>query len=355
MSQLRNLRFKIFGFSLSFSDFSFTAYNRSLRFTKEGGYFLVIVFALGITAINTGINLIYLLFAMCLSFIIVSGILSEYTLRGMRCHRELPYETYPDDFFPVTLTLSNNKKRWPSFSVWLEHGVEGEAEPQKFYFHKIMPHAKEKKTGMWRLEKRGINRFREMKLSTRFPFGFFEKSTPLGKTDTVIIYPRIHTVVPPSQGSTGGDQASLPQRGKGDEVFDFRKFSTGDDFKRIHWKTSAKLDEWMLKETQATLEPAVTIVFNNFIPEEKKKDPAMLDRFEQAVSYTASLVHSLAERGHQISLLTNHGDRESDGSGESLQRIYRFLALLEPAPETGQHVAEFSRAGESAGIVVVEV
>ncbi len=352
---LKNLRFRFLGFSFSLADYSLSAYNRSLRITKEGGFFILFVFALGFAAINTGINLIYLLFAMSLSFIIVSGILSEYTLRGITCERELPHEVYPGDFFPVTVTLANNKKRWPSFSLWVEHGVDGLTEIQKFYCRKIMPGAKEQKTGMWRLEKRGKAGFGKIRLSTGFPFGFFVKSTESGETEEIIIYSRISPIALSFHDSGGGGETSIAQKGRGNELYGFREFTSGDDYRRIHWKTSAKVNKLMLMETEAMLEHTVTVVFDNSLPQEKKKGKVALELFERVVERVASIVNYLAESGHEILLVSNSWEAESDGSQESLQKIYRFLALIEPPHTTSSDISHLKNQREDGRVVVVEV
>ncbi len=53
--------------------FTFTLRNRTLQLTQEGLGFIVILFGVGLGAINTGNNLLYLILAMCCSFIVVSG------------------------------------------------------------------------------------------------------------------------------------------------------------------------------------------------------------------------------------------------------------------------------------------
>ena len=57
---------------------------RRLKLTREGKYFIFITFGVGVAAINTGNNLLYLLLGMLLSLIIVSGVLSELSLRHKR-------------------------------------------------------------------------------------------------------------------------------------------------------------------------------------------------------------------------------------------------------------------------------
>ena len=55
----------------------------TLRPTRDGWWCLGTAVGLGIAAINTGNNLLYLLVSMLLGLIVVSGLLSEQTLRGL--------------------------------------------------------------------------------------------------------------------------------------------------------------------------------------------------------------------------------------------------------------------------------
>ena len=56
---------------------------RSLDLTPEGIRFLLLTLGVGAGAVNTGYNLLYLFFAMMLSLIIISGILSEQCFEGL--------------------------------------------------------------------------------------------------------------------------------------------------------------------------------------------------------------------------------------------------------------------------------
>ena len=56
---------------------------RSLKFTREGKGFSIVLMLIGIVAINTGNNLLYLVVAMLLSLIIISGIMSNSTLKKL--------------------------------------------------------------------------------------------------------------------------------------------------------------------------------------------------------------------------------------------------------------------------------
>ena len=49
---------------------------RSLRATRAGWCFIAIIFGVGFAALNTGNNLIYLIIALLLAFLVLSGLLS---------------------------------------------------------------------------------------------------------------------------------------------------------------------------------------------------------------------------------------------------------------------------------------
>src|SRR2546423_1737562 len=58
--------------------------------TREGWWCLAVTLGLGVTAMNTGNNLLYLLESMVLALIVVSGVLSEQSVRGIRVIPRLP-------------------------------------------------------------------------------------------------------------------------------------------------------------------------------------------------------------------------------------------------------------------------
>ena len=67
---------------------------RALRATRAGWCFIAIIFGVGFAALNTGNNLLYLVLALMLAFLVLSGLLSEASLRGLRVERHLPRELF---------------------------------------------------------------------------------------------------------------------------------------------------------------------------------------------------------------------------------------------------------------------
>jgi hypothetical protein len=111
------------------STFSFVrgmSQRRSIRFTSDGTKFLLFTFGIGLAAINTGNNLFYLLLAMMLSLIMISGLLSEYCLRRLEFHRHVPDLIMANEPTTLTLSVANRNRYLPSLSLRLLDVAEGQ-------------------------------------------------------------------------------------------------------------------------------------------------------------------------------------------------------------------------------------
>src|SRR5512145_2387297 len=122
---------------------------RTIRFTRDGFKFVLVTLAIGVAAINTGNNLLYLVLAMMLSFIILSGVLSEMTMRGVVASRDVPTTAVAGQPVVVRVALTNTKAWAPSFSLAV-HDLVGRAgrtrggkvrpePPPRAYFLKVSP------------------------------------------------------------------------------------------------------------------------------------------------------------------------------------------------------------------------
>ena len=90
---------------------------RKLRPTRAGWVFFALVFGVGFAALNTGNNLLYLVLSLMLSFLVLSGVLSESALRGIQVRRRLPRQIYAGASQAVGLEISNHQQHIPAFAV----------------------------------------------------------------------------------------------------------------------------------------------------------------------------------------------------------------------------------------------
>jgi uncharacterized protein (DUF58 family) len=164
------------------------AWKRRLVFTRVGRWYTALTVGIGLAAINTGNNLLFLILGLLLSSIIVSGILSEQSLKGVRVERRVPASATAGEAALIGLVARNLKKRAPSFSLEVrERGghIRGRA------FLVFLPAGETAELAYpFAPERRGLYRFDQLEVATRAPFGLFEKSRPIDAPAEIVVFPR---------------------------------------------------------------------------------------------------------------------------------------------------------------------
>ena len=146
---------------------------RRLKFTREGKFFVGITLGVGFAAINTGNNLLYLLLGMLLALIVVSGLMSELTLRGLTVVRRLPLRAQVGRAHLVEIEVFNHKKQVPSYAIEVEDLRAGQPVDKRCFFLKISPKSGPGRGLIGRTPRKAGKRDRHVgfRIATRFPFG----------------------------------------------------------------------------------------------------------------------------------------------------------------------------------------
>src|SRR5262245_63247072 len=246
---------------------------RRLKLTREGKYFIFITFGVGVAAINTGNNLLYLLLGMLLSLIIVSGVLSELSLRQLTVVRRLPPRAQVGRAHLVEIEVFNHKQKIPSYAIEVEDLRAGQPADKRCFFLKISPRSAQVAAYRRTPARRGRDRHIGFRVATRFPFGLFEKSRELTAEGDLIIYPAVDNILLPT--NQGGDKAggtSSLGRGGGDEILSVRPMREGDDPRDIYWKKSVVLDQLVVRERAREARRDVAYVIDSTFPNEAPED-----------------------------------------------------------------------------------
>ena len=308
--------------------FTFTLHNRTLQLTREGGGFVFMVLGVGLGAINTGNNLLYLILAMCCSFIAVSGILSEMTLRAIQVQGRLPKFLYAEEPTPVPFTITNGKRTMPSYSLHLELGPDPlgrfTVDEPVYLFH-LPPGASVQKTIRLTALRRGPLRIQHGRLVTRFPFGFFVKTKHLSLNLETLVFPPIRPVQLPEPNEISSEGEGV-LRQSGDQLYALREFRAGDPLASVHWKSSAKTGALRVKEFGGGGRHSFTIFLNLADPKSGQLVPEPI--LEERVIESASLAFHLIRRGDEVRLKTGGVDTAYGNSEQHLESILRVLALV---------------------------
>ncbi|MBM4361639.1 MAG: DUF58 domain-containing protein, partial [Deltaproteobacteria bacterium] len=305
---------------------------RRLRTTRDGRFFLLLTVAVGLAAINTGNNLLYLLLGMLLALIVVSGIMSELSLRRLTVVRRLPARAQVGRPHLVEIEVHNHKKRVPSYAIEIEDLREGQPADKRCFFLKISPGAVQVAAYRRTPARRGLDRHVGFRVATRFPFGLFEKSRELTAEGELVTYPAVDPVkLPPlTAGPRGGGNAS-PGRGIGDEILGVRPMREGDDPRDIYWRKSALMGQMVLRERARDTQRNVSLLLDAHHPGERPDD-AWLAQFERRIRDVASRAVAHLRRGDQVIVTASTGARVRADRSVGADPLLRMLALLEAEP-----------------------
>jgi uncharacterized protein (DUF58 family) len=188
------------------------------------------------------------------------------------------------------------------------------------------------------------------------PFGLVERRRPIGGTAQLTVTPR---VVPlPAVPLTGGWQGAGEHRpqafasGSAEDV-SVREYRRGDDLRRVHWRSSARIGELMVRREEQPWEAHATVLLDNRRLAHRGQGPA--SSLEAAVIAAASVAVHLEQHGYAVQLCTADGIGGGSVGDPTLgaERALEHLAVLEMAHRT---TLDVTWSGEQArGGVVVAV
>lgn len=302
---------------------------RRLKLTRDGKYFIGTTFGVGFVAVATANNLLYLMLGMLLSLVVVSGVLSEMSLRHLRVSRRLPTRAQVGRPHLVEIEVHNDKKRMPSYAIEVEDLRSGQPADKRCFFLKISPRSAQVAAYRRTPARRGLDHHVGFRVATRFPFGFFEKSREISCAGELIIYPGVDPVTLPASAQGTRIGAGFAQgRGSGDEVIGLRPMRDGDDPRDIYWRKSTANGQMVLLERAREARRDVTLEVDNVHPDEGAT-PEWDERFEKRLRRTASLAVAHLRRGEAVRLKASFGERAVAAPATGADAALRFLALLE--------------------------
>jgi len=309
--------------------------NRRVRVTLAGWFYLGLIFIFGLAAINSGNNLLYLILAVMIGALIASFWLSEMTLNDLKLSRRAPESVYAGEEFSVVYELLNQKRFFPVAGLEVLEKIEGKTT--QAYFLLVRAGKSERIYAALSLATRGRAGLNELIISTRFPFGFFEKAKKIKLPGEVVVMPSL--ILMGADSEVSGTQAGEVHSGKkgiGSELFCFRPYVPGDHPHWIDWKATARSGEILVKENEQELEQSVALILK--IPR-SRPEPDSRER-EDLIQKAFGLSRLFLDRGFRVRL--EIADRGIDfGAGvQHLKRIGWFLALFDDRenPDPGEKI-----------------
>jgi uncharacterized protein (DUF58 family) len=334
--------------------------------TRAGIVYVVVTLVIGIAALNTGNNLLYIVVAAMLAAILVSGVVSAWMLRWLELDVRLPEHVFAGRPVRGLIVLHNPRRFLPSFSIrvistrkkrkktvkqwqweattfafpfnrpskqqWLRlpdrrlRRVTVLPPPPGIfqgmaYFPFLPPQAEVSADLELRFDQRGRYREDSFGLATRFPFAFLTKTRHVSLPREVLVYPRIQPtdevfeILPLVRG-----EWESYVRGRGSDLYLIREYMPEDSARHVDWKATAKTGSLKVREFAREDEHKLCIAFDN-------PEPGLISErtYEKAVDLTASLAWHFSTQEAEVSFALPGRPRTRD-----LHEFLAWLAVIEP-------------------------
>ncbi|MEU8256525.1 DUF58 domain-containing protein [Micromonospora inaquosa] len=167
-------------------------------------------------------------------------------------------------------------------------------------------------------DRRGVVPVGPLRVTRRDPLGLVALARPYGATVPVWVHPRVHplTAVPSGAGrSLDGRVDGVPH---GSITFDsLREYVVGDELRRVHWRTSARVGELMVRENVDTSLPRLVVLLDNRVAAHPQRVGGVAESFESACEAAASIVTAAHRADLPVLLLLVAAEiTTTDGDGD---------------------------------------
>lgn len=206
--------------------------NRRLELSTGGKWYLGFTVLLGVVAINSGNNVIYLLESLLLSALILSGVLSEQAVLRVSLSREAANASAGS---PVGDVLVVENRSWlPLYCLELCEWRGEQVETLVFLL--VLPgRARLRLRSRQIFSERGYHGWQGLAVATSFPFGFARKIRFLPAPGRRIVWAE------PAPGSLPGRAEVEARRGAPEfSPGEIEEIGPWDDVSRVHWPSSAR-------------------------------------------------------------------------------------------------------------------
>lgn len=313
---------------------------RHQHLTPLGAAYLAIMVTFMTASLLGRSNMLMLMFALMAGPFVINGGITLRMLRQTSIARKLPSRAMAGDVLDISLIISNDKRVMSASIIDCIDRISGQGEELQtgVLFARVPPRSSRAGTYRFRPMQRGRYRFGPLAISSRFPLGFVERGLRFAARDEMIVYPRIGRLSPEWNRDvrTATELVESEHARFGiyeDEFHRLREHRWGDNPRAIHWRTSARRNELMVREYQQNRDRDLVVLLDLWAPEKPGEDD--LERVELAVSFAATVCVEQMQQSREARVTLISAGRKLkrwDGqAGEmSFDSLLSMLALVKP-------------------------
>ncbi|MEH7346261.1 DUF58 domain-containing protein [Bacillus sp. JJ1532] len=176
---------------------------------------------------------------------------------------------------------------------------------------------------------RGEHHFQSIRVKTGDPLGLIEKEIHIQTDQKIMVYPAYEELIyRPLENHFDQGLTASKERVQRDTsmAIGIREYQPGDRFSWINWKATAKRNDIMTKEFEQRQSHDVFILM----------DCVPSGRFEAIVSFSASIIRAILQKGAQVGFLSSSSERIAfpirGGESQQMQLFYHLAKVRDDSP-----------------------
>ncbi len=180
-------------------------------------------------------------------------------------------------------------------------------------------------------DKRGVLKVGPLQVVLGDPFGLTSVATVAAPRTELTVFPRVDDIVamPHTTGHdphAGADHPNALGR-TGEDFYALRPYEVGDDLRRVHWPSTARHDELMVRQDELPWQGRATVLLD------VRRSTHTTASLELAVSAAASIVTVCWRRRDLVRLLSTDGADSGFAAGHAhVEAIMEHLAVVQATP-----------------------
>jgi uncharacterized protein (DUF58 family) len=182
--------------------------------------------------------------------------------------------------------------------------------------------------------RRGVVRVGPLKVGRRDPLGLIGGARSHGGTATVWVHPRTHPLTAVPTGVARSLDGRIDRVPHGSITFDtLRGYVIGDELRHVHWRTTARVGELMVREHLDTSLPRVVVLLDDRAASYPPADP---EAFEHACEAAASVLVAAVREELPVDLVGVTGQAPPGRPRTrlaDLRPVLDRLAEAQPSPD----------------------
>ena len=316
--------------------------------TRPGIVYLIILVTVFIGAAVGHSNMLVFVFALMVGPFLVNGVITFSMLRRLRVSRSAPTLAMAGASVSVRITLANRKVMLSSWLMTVSDLISGAGtfRTTGVLFPRVPAHGRRSGCYHLLLARRGRYSFGPIYVSTRFPLGLVERGLMINQRDEILVHPRLGKLSSSWTREWFGATEIVAHRelrrgAYDDEFHHLREFRSGDNPRAIHWRTTARQNEVMVREFRQSRGLDLTVLVDLWQPDEPNE--RQYERAELAVSVAATICVEQMKQSRNANVFLAIAGRKltfCDGASTQagIERLLMALAVVEAgsAPAIGE-------------------